>query len=300
MRNTVVSRFSSYKSTIPKDICLYDWFKNTDYINIVNEIRRSSDKEEIGYLKSLLPAITVSGRFSRRRAADLIQHSKYICIDIDAADNPHILDFSLEREKLSHIDYVAYCSLSASGKGVFCIIPIKHPLKHKAHFESLKQEFSKRGITIDKSCSDVTRLRLYSYDEAAYLNENPMIYEDVLEQPFKVKVTPSVFSSSNRILDVAHSSYKRETNLILLQQILLINDYRKVDITVGYLNWRNIASALANEFGEEGRQYFHRLSKFHERYNNFQTDNLYSSMLNTRYNYSFGTIIYLAQQYGII
>ena len=107
----------------------------------------------------------------------LIAHSGLICIDIDEKDNPDVAEFDRLNELIRIIPYVVYCGHSIGGKGYFVIIPIASPEKHKEHFEALRQDFARCGITIDKSGKDVTRLRIYSYDNTAYINPSAATYE---------------------------------------------------------------------------------------------------------------------------
>lgn len=72
------------------------------------------------------------------------------------------------------------------------------------------------------------------------------------------------------------------------------------DITQGYDNWRNIGFALADEFGEMGRDYFHRISKFGSSYDSKECDVQYSSCLKAKgTGVTMATIYYLAQQNNI-
>lgn len=72
------------------------------------------------------------------------------------------------------------------------------------------------------------------------------------------------------------------------------------DITQGYENWRNIGFALADEFGEMGRDYFHRISKFGSGYDSKECDVQYSSCLKAKgTGVTMATIYYLAQQNNI-
>ena len=72
------------------------------------------------------------------------------------------------------------------------------------------------------------------------------------------------------------------------------------DITQGYENWRNIGFALADEFGEMGRDYFHRISKFGSSYDSKVCDVQYSSCLKAKgTGVTMATIYYLAQQNNI-
>jgi hypothetical protein len=72
------------------------------------------------------------------------------------------------------------------------------------------------------------------------------------------------------------------------------------DITQGYENWRNIGFALADEFGEMGRDYFHRISKFGSSYDSKECDAQYSSYLKAKgTGVTMATIYYLAQHNNI-
>lgn len=51
------------------------------------------------------------------------------------------------------------------------------------------------------------------------------------------------------------------------------------DITAGYENWRDLAFALSDALGEDGRQYFHRISRFNPDYNQAETDKQYTACL---------------------
>lgn len=81
-----------------------------------------------------------------------------------------------------------------------------------------------------------------------------------------------------------------------LQQI----EYTGTDITQGYDNWRNIGFALADEFGEMGRYYFHRISKFNSAYDYKECDVQYNNCLKAKgTGVTMATIYYLAQQNNI-
>jgi len=41
----------------------------------------------------------------------------------------------------------------------------------------------------------------------------------------------------------------------------------QLDLTLDYQDWVKLGFAFSNEFGESGRVYFHRISRFHPEYN---------------------------------
>ncbi len=73
-----------------------------------------------------------------------------------------------------------------------------------------------------------------------------------------------------------------------------------VDITSGYTNWRDLGFALADELGEGGRHYFHRLSRFHPDYDEYDADKQYNACVNARgHGITIKTLFHLAKQAGV-
>lgn len=294
MNNIYVSKFKNYKSTNPIEITLLDWLKDDSFYNEVRYIQNISDKSERDRLKANLPCITPSGTFKQRKASEMIKHSGYICIDIDAKDNPDIIDFKLLREELKNITNVAYSGLSVSGKGVFCLIPIKFTEKHKEHFEALKNGFKILGIVIDKSCGDVSRLRGYSYDPDAYFNMEAVVFEQFIEYRKKTEqslpVTPIKEYGDNN-----SGSFTKNRVVKIISRI----STSSIDITENYEQWFQIGCSLANEFGEEGRELFQLVSQNYLTYNMQVTDTLFNQCLVKSYSYTIGTFFHYAEQYGL-
>lgn len=283
----IITKFDNYKSIKGKDISLKEWFEDKSFKEKVFQIRDSEDKEQIRLLKSYLPVVTMSGNFITRNSNQLITHSGLICIDIDSKDNPLIEDFEKFRDSLKQIENIAYASLSVSGKGVFCLIPLKYTEKHKEHFEALKFAFNQLNISIDNSCGDVSRLRGYSYDENAYVNENALPFEEVLEKK-KISNNPQTSIVKNY-----KSKHKRDF-LDILEKI----KESGVDLTKSYQQWFEIGCAIANEFGEEGRNYFQTVSSNYHQYSDIKVDALYSQCIEKRYDYTIGTFFYYAKQFN--
>lgn len=292
MKKTIVSKFTNYRSTSPTSINLWDWLHDDSYKDFVYKIRTLSDKDQIRKLKSELPCITPSGQFMLRSATALLEHSGYICIDIDGGDNLHLTDFENVKNELKKVKNISYTALSVSGKGVFCLIRIKYPHKHKEHFEALKIQFSNIGITIDKACADVSRLRGYSYDENAYFNEEAIIFEQVFEYKNTRVVQKEAFDLEKKYgsENTTHSKVMRIINKL---------NTSRIDITENYEQWFQIGCALANEFGEEGRDMFHLVSEIHSEYKPGVCDTTFSSCLKGGYAYGIGTFFHWAEQYGV-
>ena len=83
---------------------------------------------------------------------------------------------------------------------------------------------------------------------------------------------------------------------IILQRL----ESAQTDITAGYNDWRDIGFAFADEFGETGRDYFHRVSRFYAGYSFSECDKQYNNCLKAKgHGVTIKTFFHLAQQSGI-
>ncbi|MCI7556065.1 MAG: PriCT-2 domain-containing protein [Bacteroidales bacterium] len=72
------------------------------------------------------------------------------------------------------------------------------------------------------------------------------------------------------------------------------------DIAPSYNDWFSAGVALASALGEEGRTYFHRISRFYAGYNYHECDKKYNDCLrDPNPAYTLGTLFHLAKQAGI-
>ncbi|HZL11568.1 MAG TPA: DUF3987 domain-containing protein [Prolixibacteraceae bacterium] len=75
---------------------------------------------------------------------------------------------------------------------------------------------------------------------------------------------------------------------------------QRIDITANYSDWRDIGFALADEFGENGRDYFHRISRFYPGYSISNADSQYNNCLKAKgHGITMKTIFHLAKQSGV-
>lgn len=259
-----------------------------EYKDDILRLRAVFDKEKRNALKRSLPQATISGVFSPTRAKNnLSQHSGLICVDIDAKDNPDILDWETLKQDLSVLPQIAYCALSVSGKGLFLVIPLRYPEKHLQQFRQLQIDFRKMGIMIDSACSDITRLRCLSYDEHPIINENATLYEGVYVEKPKHKSFPTcfIYEGENTSVEVAVCCRK-------IQQC-------GIDITASYDDWLKVGCALAT-LGESGRSLFHICSRQNAKYNAAKTDKMFTDLLRRNYQQvNIGTFFWMCKQYGI-
>lgn len=67
-----------------------------------------------------------------------------------------------------------------------------------------------------------------------------------------------------------------------VERIIHEIETRGIDIAPEYATWVNVGFALADGLGEDGREYFHRLSKLHAEYDFATTDRQFTNCLNGR------------------
>jgi hypothetical protein len=85
-----------------------------------------------------------------------------------------------------------------------------------------------------------------------------------------------------------------------VSQILHQLESRYLDLTANYADWRNIGFAFADEFGESGRELFHRVSQFHPEYKTTECDKQFDACLKAKgHGITLKTFFHLAKQCGI-
>ena len=227
-----ISVYNGVTDNVGATTLLGNFLRSKRHISRILDLRRETDERRKKAIKLSLPSGTASGWFAPERKIEYLQrHSGFICIDIDGKDNP---DHTMEdvRGLLVSRDDVAYAALSVGGKGMFALLPLAWPDRHEEQFDALKLDFKEQyGITLDKACRDVTRLRVLSYDENPYVNEDAKRYEgiEVFTPNF---AQPSLVGEDGDLRKVQRC----------VDQIVEFG----IDITQTYQDWYTIGAALAS------------------------------------------------------
>ena len=272
----IVSGFNNAKDVNPQDVNLLQWLEGNEALNaLVDQIRQEPDKTRRSELKKQLPAITPSGQFETRRAIGLKKHSGLMALDFDNCDP------LAAKDVLRDIANVFYAGLSASGAGVWALIPISDPNHHRRHFDALKADFEALGLEIDPACKDVCRLRFYSYDNDPVFNLDAVPYQKLAKKPINKR--PTAKTNNDDALDQ------------LINKIVSMGR----DVTSYYYDWLRIGGTLASIYGEAGRDKFHSLSQFYNDYNPRQTDKQYDACLRNPPGFGPAMIFAIAKQYGV-
>lgn len=284
IQSAEISLYKDYYSPVPVRSITFEQFClcviEGDYADEVNAIRRERNKDRRDELKADLPAVTISGTFAKRKKESLIKHSGLICLDIDAKENPAVTNWDQVVRDMSDIVNVAFASLSVSGNGCFVVIPLSFPHRHTDQFNALQSDFRKLGLTIDKNCSDISRLRGMTGDNKAYYNPKA--------EPYRRVPAPH----NNKA-----GYFNRDKDCLPLIKKIIAN---RIDITDDYRYWFQVGAAIASEYGEGGRDMFHQLSQFYQDYNRAECDDQYDRCMSNHGNYTIATLYYIAKQYNIL
>lgn len=282
--DVMVSRFPNYESPAnPKSINLLDWLFSVEYLGELDKIRNTPDKALRREMKAKLPGITPSGLFTYRKEDSLQKHSGLIQFDIDQQDNPSITNFLALKGQIGNIPNVAYCSLSASGNGLWGLVPIECPQKHRQHFDSLQKAFMALGIKIDSKPRNVASLRGYSYDPDPYINPDATSFRLVDRPPVRNAPVRAILTDEQARVETC------------INEIIRLG----IDITNSYEAWFSIGCSLASTFGESGVEYFHQVSQFHPAYSPTRTNKQYTKCLQGKYGYTIASFFNYCYQHGV-
>ena len=155
---------------------------------------RATDPSEYDRQKKCLPAFTLSGTFTARKADALVAHSGLLCGDLD-----HLGDgLPALRAKLRKDPHVAFGFVSPGGQGLKLGIPIDGT-RHREGFRAAEAYFHDHyGATLDAACKDVSRLCFVSHDPDLW--ENPEAVPLTLSAAAEKNPDPTLHSDSGPTL----------------------------------------------------------------------------------------------------
>ena len=271
-----VSIYKDVLDTVGKPIELsriLQAIKSGHWSKTIEKLRSISEEKEQKAFKNTLPCFTPSGIFSTRMVDGLKEHSGILVIDIDTKENPGLLNECNEiRQHLIEDRYTYFLFDSCRGSGLAVGVFIDKA-RHVDTFQFLESYYKDNyGLNIDKGCKDVSRLRFVSHDPQLYLNDKA--------ETVKVPVIEHVLTNYDKIKAIVSSGK------------MLGDDT--------YQSWLEQGFAMANEFGEDGRSYYHALSQRSSKYNQSDCDKKYDNCIRTNKGaYTFATIMHLAKQAGV-
>ena len=245
---------------------LYEIIKYGYLKDEIVAIQTATNEEEAKRLKlSTLPCVTLSGIFSHRDKNSLVKHSGLIQIDID-----HVTDYDTTFNRIRKDAYTYVGFRSPRGKGIKVIFKIEaNEETHLSQFLAIEKYFkTKFKVDIDTSCKDLARPMLLSYDSDIYCNPH--------SKDFVKKINPH--KKKPVIKKHVQPTNPRQTEEDVLNYIKELEN-SKIDITKSYNDWIRIGYAIASEFGEQGRDYFIRVSAMHPKFREEEWSKKYDYML---------------------
>lgn len=241
-------------------------------------IRAIQDDEKRKEAKKKVPYVTIGGEFKERIDAGLVKHSGFIAIDIDKIDPE-------ETKSIINCDKHVYATFtSISGKGL-CVLFKINPSKHReAHAGIGEYLYNQYGMIIDTTSVNESRARLVSFDPYIFINKHAEKWSHyVKEKPIERRVV--IFSPSD-FNDILNEIQRRGANLV-----------------ESYHDWIRIGFGFAENFGEQGRDYFHAISRQSSKYNTKQCDKQYDNCIagsrSSGKRSHIATFYYCCKQHGI-
>lgn len=107
-------------------------------------------------------------------------------------------------------------------------------------------------------------------------------------------------TSQNFYLDLLNDGATPSDTATRVESLIAQLKASHTDITSGYTEWLKVGFAIASEFGETGRRYFHDISALYTGYDATECDKKYDECLKSdKGRTNIATIFYLAEQQGV-
>lgn len=185
-------------------------FKDGSNKSKIDNIRSIEDKEKRNLEKGKLKSVCFSGKFARRSANAIIEHSGFACLDFDDVDDPQCL-----RDSLQDNEYIYSAFISPSGNGVKALVKVPKEINnYKKYYEALCETFDSN---LDTKTKDISRVCYESYDPDLFINENSKVW--VLKKEFtevsRINKYPKHFtiSETNKKVDVILKWFNKKFTL---------------------------------------------------------------------------------------
>lgn len=283
---------------------------------ITEKLRNMADEKEArDFKRNNFSWITPSGIFSKREENNLSKHSSIICADLDYVEG------DLDEVKKALINdpclYTLLLFVSPSGKGLKWFVDIDlgkgdHRTWYLAIANYIRTTY---GLEADMKCKDVSRACFLCYDPQCYacseiMNKSTLKFKNKdFDLDFwanvstKENYTPKKDVIIERMINASKETY---LNTPLEQEVDMVCqtiEYYGIDMTNDYEDWRNIGFALAEGLGENGRSYYHRLSRqCISKYNESECNKAFDYYLRSAYSgtrIGIGTFFDYAKKAGI-
>ena len=296
---------------------IYKYIISNRASDITRRLRAITDpKEARKYKSEAFDYVTFSGCFSSRCTDELIEHSGFLCFDIDKIESERrlqeIKSLLINDEEL----HTVLCFRSPSGNGLKWVVEVPDRFwlrqsqqsivngqqteieiincNHRTLYERIRHYLlDTYGIDTDHT-SDIARPCYLCYDDDAYYDE-PTFKANPASEFLIVRNEECGVRNENTISVEALAGWSNKKRYCGdIETLVREIERRRIDITADYANWVRVGFALASICGVAGEHLFHRISQFHPKYDHNETHKLYNSCLkNNSGVVTIGTIVYL-------
>lgn len=243
--------------------------------------------------KRNLPAFwlaTFNGRIDKDHVENTLP---IIALDFDRKDNSDSAtgemtpEFAAFKTLAETMPFVLYVGLSCSGEGYRVLVPIANADERDSHYVAAEQFFREYyGLHADPACKDVARAFYVSHDPSPYVNEQAGTFVHVrgdacLLSPETAAAKTSAASKpagTNHRRTATHAHFSDD----LFEKLIERTEASGAVAFDSYHSWVRAGIVLANNFGENGRELFHRLSSLSPKYDREECDTKYGQLLNFR------------------
>lgn len=238
-----------------------------DAINRINDesikqqiasLRAETDEDKQKAMKRQLECVMASCVCGTDKS-HITAYNNIICIDIDAQDNP-----SMNTEKIHTIliqsPYVFYAVKSCRGKGYLALIQLDGTAEEfKLHFNALQEYFKIRGITIDKACNNINRLRYVTVDDTPFINPDAYIFSDKIDTPQKTHKQPS--EEIKTPMPNNYTIHAKEADRAKIIEVLKQCQTNNIIINPTHNDTNILSLIIADYYQEDGWQIFQEFIK---------------------------------------
>ena len=237
----------------------------------VDEYKRLKDRYTEA--KSKQPFAVLQGVSPDWKDGNFLSFSNVLTLDLDSpkmgeADNGNgwVTDWEAVKRDLATIPSVAYCSLSAGGKGVFVLVPIADAAHYGEYFDTWVNLLREtKRLTVDEKARNIARLRFMSYDPTPVVNHDAEVW-DKIEQGTQHRTRKTQHVPEG---DVTLSHIEQE-RVRLCARYCSSNG---VSVAEDYDSWMRLAAFFAHHWDDdEGRELFHDIARQSTKYKAWEND----------------------------
>jgi hypothetical protein len=241
--------------------------------------------------------------YTTHRTHDPADYNNLLCIDIDRKDNPDISDtewgslpVELTQSKLGK--YIAFIGESRSGwqyGGYFLLIKTDAADDWAKRANAVILWLQLAGIKADTAAANINHGRALTLQTETNYCKLPLVNpcSDIYTAKLEPKPTARPGLKISRQAEPS-SDYDKAVRAV---QIAVS---KGIDICGTFETWTNTAFALANAFGENGKELFISLAAVSPKYKERENEYKWQNAMNTqRGSVGIGTFWHYMQQYGI-